>query len=354
MIRMELKAALAGVLALGAALLLGSAPAAAAGCASEGRVHYLCGPANVEDMVLVPGTRWIIGSGTAPEHGPGHLYLIDSRAKTFTDAAIDLKGPARAPYGDCPGPLDAAKMAPHGVALRPGRDGRSTLYVVNPGGRQSIELFEVDARAGARPTLRWIGCEVLPDNASGNGVAPLPGGGFAASKFEDAGDVHAFDKMAALQVTGDLYVWTPGKGFVAIPGAKLSGDNGVETSPDGRFVFVNAWPEQRIVRLDRQGKVAPVSIRLDYLPDNLRRAPDGTLLVAGQGPDIKTLLSCKAASCPHAWTVVRLDPVSLKVTPVLHVPGTEAFSDATTALQVGDELWIGTYKGDRVAYVKMR
>ena len=353
MVGMESKSALAAVLALGAALWLGASPAAAAACASEGRVHYVCGPTDVEDMVLVPGTRWIIGSGTAPAHGPGHFYLIDSKAKTFTDAATEWKGPARAPYGDCPGPLDPAKIAPHGVALRPGRDGRSTLYVVNHGGRQSIEMFEVDAR-GARPTLRWIGCEVLPDNASGNGVAPLPGGGFAASKFEDAGDVHAFDKMAAQQVTGDLYVWTPGKGFVAIPGAKLSGDNGVETSPDGRFVFVNAWPERRIVRLDRQGKAAPVSIRLDYLPDNLRRASDGTLLVTGQGPDIKTLLSCKTASCPHAWTVVRLDPVSLKVTPVLHVPGTPSFSDATTALQVGNELWIGTYKGDRVAYVKMR
>ncbi len=50
---------------------------------------------------------------------------------------------------------------------------------------------------------------------------------------------------------------------------------------------------------------------------------------------------------------MRLDPVSLKVTPVLHVAGTDVFSDATTALQVGNELWIGTYKGDRVAYVRL-
>ena len=352
--KFRFEAAMAAVLSLGATLLLQAAPAAAAtACAAEGRAHYLCGPANVEDMVLAPGTSWIIASGMAPDGGgPGHLYLIDARAKTFADARLDLSGPARAPYGDCPGPLDPAKMAPHGLGLRPGGHGRSTLYVVNHGGRQSIEMFEVNAM-GARPTLRWIGCELLPDNASGNGVAPLPGGGFVASKFMEAGDAKAFAKMAALQTTGALYVWTPGKGFRAVPGGALSGDNGVETSPDGRFVFVNAWPEQRLVRFDLRGRLPPASVDVDFLPDNLRLAPDGRLLVAGQWPNIKTLLSCDKPKCPHAWTVVRLDPVSLKVTPVLHVAGTDVFSDATTALQVGNELWIGTYKGDRVAYVRL-
>jgi hypothetical protein len=351
--RIDLKALAAAILLAAGVWLAGSQARAAPACASEGRVHYLCGPANVEDMVLAPGTRWIIASGMAPQSGPGHIYLIDSRTRTFADARLDLSGPARAPYGDCPGPLDPAKLAPHGLGLRPGKAGRSTLYVVNHGGRQSIEVFDVDA-GGARPMLRWIGCEALPDNASGNGVAPLPDGGFAASKFQDAGDPAAFQKMAALQKTGALYVWTPGKGFKALPGGELSGDNGVETSPDGRFVFVNAWPERRVVRLDRRGLLPPASVSLDFLPDNLRAEPGGQLLVAGQGPDIKTLLSCERPKCPHAWTVVRLDPASLKVAPLLHIAGTEAFSDATSTLRVGDELWIGTYRGDRVAWISLK
>ena len=348
-------AMLAAMLTLGAAALLLAAPRATAApaCAAEGRVHYLCGPANVEDMVATPGGRWIIAAGMAPESGPGHLYLIDAAAKTFADAPLDLAGPARAPYRDCPGPLDATKMAPHGLGLRPGRGGAATLYVVNHGGRQSIEMFAVETRGG-RPLLRWIGCEVLPDHASGNGVAPLPGGGFAADKFQEAGDPRAFQKMAALEKTGVLYAWTPGKGFAAMAGSELSGDNGVETSADGRFVFVNAWPERRVVRLDRTGKLPPASVSLDFLPDNIRREPGGQLLVTGQGPDIKTVLSCERPKCPHTWTVVRLDPASLKVAPVLRIPGTVAFSDATTALRVGDVLWIGTYKGDRVAWVKVK
>jgi hypothetical protein len=305
-------------------------------------------------MILAPGTRWIIASGMAGEgSGPGHLYLIDTRARSFTEAAIDASGPARAPYKDCPGPIGPAVLQPHGLGLRPGPAGRSTLYVVNHGGRQSIEVFELDAR-GARPTLRWIGCAILPDTASGNGVAPLAGGGFAASRFQDAGDPKAFDKIARLEKNGELYAWTPGKGFRALPGGKLSGDNGVETSADGRFVLVNAWPEQRIVRLDLSGKLAPTSVHVDFLPDNLRREPGGNLLVTGQGPDIKTLLACGRPKCPHDWTVVRLDPATMKVSPVLHVKGTAAFSDATGAVRVGDELWVGTYRGDRVAYVSLK
>jgi hypothetical protein len=346
---------LAAALAMAGAWLVATPASAAEGCAAEGRVHYLCGPANVEDMVLAPGTHWIVASGMAGEGGgPGHLYLIDAAAKTFTEARIDASGPARAAYKDCPGPIDPARLQPHGLGLRPGAGGGSTLYVVNHGGRQSIEVFELDAKGAARPSLRWIGCVALPDHASGNGVAPIPGGGFAASKFQDAGDPQAFPKMSRLEKTGVLYAWTPGHGFRTLPGGELSGDNGVETSADGRFVFVNAWPEQRVVRLDLSGKAPPASVHMDFLPDNVRLEPGGQLLVAGQGPDIKTLLACERPKCPHDWTVVRLDPVTLKTSPVLHVKGTLAFSDATGALRVGNELWIGTYRGDRVAYVSLK
>ncbi len=337
--------------ALGAALMA-AAPAWAAGaCPPEGKVRYLCGPANVEDLVQVPGSGWIIASGmVGPGLSAGRLYLIDSRARTSAELTLDVGGKPRAPYAAGPGAPDLAKFAPHGVALRPGRDGRHTLYVVNHGGRESIEVFEVDVR-GARPALRWIGCVLLPDGASGNAVAPLPGGGFVATKFEQAGDPQAFQKMAALQPTGALYVWRPAGGFRLVPGSEMSGANGVEASPDGRWVFANAWPEKRVVRFDLSGRARPVSVRLDFLPDNLRLGPDGKLVVAGQASDMKTLLSCNQAHCPHDWTAVTLDPVSMRVTPLLHERGTLAFSDATAAIRVGRDYWVGTYRGDRVAIV---
>ena len=338
--------------ALGAALLAAAPASAAETCASEGKVRYLCGPANVEDLVQVPGGRWIIASGmVGPGLSAGRLYLIDSRARTSADLAPDVGGKPRAPYAAGPGAPDLAKFAPHGVALRQGADGRHILYVVNHGGRESIEVFEVDAR-GPRPVLRWIGCVLLPDGASGNAVAPLPGGGFVATKFQQAGDPESFQKMAALKPTGALYVWKPSSGFKLVPGSEMSGANGVEASPDGRWIFANAWPEKRVVRFDLKGRARPVSVKVDFLPDNLRRGPDGKLVVAGQASDMKTLLSCSQPHCPHAWTAVKLDPATMRVMPLLHEPGTDAFSDATAAIQVGRYFWVGTYRGDRVAIVR--
>ncbi len=329
------------------------AATATSACAAEGRVHYLCGVDNVEDMVLAPGTRWIIASGMSGPHDPvGHLYAIDSRAKTFVALTPDVSGPARAPYADCHGPADRSKLAPHGLALAPGGRGRGTLYVVNHGGREAVELFDLDARSGP-PRLTWIGCVLMPDHGSGNAVAPLPDGGFVVTKFEDAGDPEAFDKMADMKRTGALYRWTPGAGFAEVPGSVMSGANGVEASADGRWMVANAWPEKRVIRFDLKGVSKPVPIRVPFLPDNVRAAPGGSMLVAGQDSDMRTLLACKVERCPHAWTVSRLDPATMAPRTVLHIDGTQAFSDATVGLQVGRTIWVGTYRGDRVAWVEL-
>lgn len=341
-----------GLAALAAVLgLLALAPGARAedACAPEGRMGYVCGPMNAEDLVLTPGTRWIIASGmTGPGRATGGLYLIDSDRKTSKVLTPEVARAAGPPFADCPSPLDLSRFAPHGLAIRPGARRRDTLYVVNHGGRESIEVFDVDA-SGAEPRLTWIGCVVLPNGASGNAVAPLPGGGFVATKFQTAGDPQAFQKMADGIKDGLLYEWTPKGGFKTVPGSAMSGANGVEVSADGKWIFANAWPEQRVIRFRRGGAGKPVAVKLDFLPDNIRRSPDGKLLVGGQVGPIKTLLSC-SGHCPHEWKVVKLDPVTMKVTPVLDVPGTDAFSDATVGIEVGRTIWVGTYRGDRVAY----
>ena len=331
------------------ALLLGvglaSTAAPSPSCAAEGKVAYLCGLTNVEDMDLAPGGRWIIGSGmTSPTVPVGHLYAIDAPARAFHEITPDVSSPAQAPYGDCPGPPDLARLAPHGLFVTNDR-----VFLVNHGGRQAIEVFSLSMGAGG-PSLKWIGCAVLPDNGSGNGVAPLSAGGFAATKFQAAGDEKAFSKMSERAPTGAVYGWSPAKGWSKLAHSEMSGANGVEVS--GSYLLVNAWPEQRVYRVHIGSDELPVSVDTPFLPDNLRRLPDGKILVAGQDGDIKRLLApCGKPRCVAGWWVARLDPNRMILTTLMHVPATEAFGDATSALQVGKELWIGTYMGDRVAIV---
>src|SRR2546428_746734 len=86
-------------------------------------------------------------------------------------------------YPSCPGPLqlktpDAFRA--HGLYLKPGQNAVHTLYVVHHGPRESIEVFEVDAR-GTSPSLTWIGCAPALSIHNFNSVVALPQGGFAST-----------------------------------------------------------------------------------------------------------------------------------------------------------------------------
>ena len=95
-----------------------------------------------------------------------------------------------ATYPTCPGPLDLEKpdaFRAHGLYLKPGQGAVHTLYVVHHGTRESIEVFEVDARA-TPPALTWVGCAPALSTLNFNSVVALPEGGFAATSGR-TGDV---------------------------------------------------------------------------------------------------------------------------------------------------------------------
>jgi hypothetical protein len=97
----------------------------------------------------------------------GAIRLINLRDKSTTvlfPSTSSRERPNKKTYESCPGPIgsEGDKFRAHGLYLRPGQNAVHTLYVVHHGGRESIEVFEFDARPKA-PTLTWIGCAVAPD-----------------------------------------------------------------------------------------------------------------------------------------------------------------------------------------------
>ncbi len=311
--------------------------ATATSCAPEGDLKFLCGLINVEDFLPVAGGRWLVGGSLKP--GSVGLYLIDTTAKTFK--AVELSVAAKSdPMYACPAP-DLKGLATHGLEVKPGRGGIDTVYAVNHGGRESVEVFRLHAAKGA---AEWVGCAVLPPGANGNSVAALPKGAFVVTKFLDNGDKDAFQHILAGQINGVVYLFTPGKGFSEVPGTRLSGDNGILASPDGKWLYVNAYGTREIYRVPLSGTGERTSVKVDFNPDNLRWAPDGTILATGQFVTLQNL------DAKHGWATVRVDPRTLKVTPLVKEPGLAGFDDATTAVEVGTTLWFGTFRGDRIAY----
>ncbi|HEV7715944.1 MAG TPA: hypothetical protein VGO53_10130, partial [Steroidobacteraceae bacterium] len=173
----------------------GGAAFAADACAPDGKTQFICGLKSPEDLVRVPQSNWLVVSGMADAATHrGELYAIDVRdhsAKTLYPNASSHPKQDKKTYGACPGPLPGAEFGAHGIDLQPKGKGIHTLYVVNHAGRESVEVFELDAN-GSVPAVTWIGCVVYPAKASGNGVVGLPDGGFATTNFKDPDDKDAF------------------------------------------------------------------------------------------------------------------------------------------------------------------
>src|SRR5258708_15202501 len=121
----------------------------------------------------------------------GAIRIMNLRDKSTTGlfpSAASREQPKKKTYESCPGPIgsEGDKFSAHGLYLRPGRNAVHTLYVVHHGGRESIEVFELDARPKS-PTLTWIGCAVAPDPIGLNSVVGLPDGGFITTNFSPRG-----------------------------------------------------------------------------------------------------------------------------------------------------------------------
>jgi hypothetical protein len=356
--RTPLLIALALALA-GSAAAARQQPAAPTNCDPSGPIRFVCGQAGPEDLVTVPGTAWLVASAYA---GDGGLHLIDTKAGTstrlFPTPAVTERLD-RKTYDSCPGPLDAAakaKYQTHGLFLKPGGNGPHTLYVVYHGVRESVEVFELETRKNT-PVLTWIGCAVAPDTVGLNAVVALPDGGFAATNFDPRvpGGKGGFSPaLIAGENNGEVWEWHTGTGWKKVPGSEAAGANGIEISPDGQWYYVAQWGNRSFMRISRgQTPVRRDQIPLGFRVDNVRWAPDGTLLVAGQGGDDNAVFGRRgAANAPPSVatsTIGKIDPKTMTYRQIINYPTSPAVSAATVAVEVGNEFWTGTFRGDRVA-----
>ena len=124
-----------------AVLCIAGAANAADDCAASSGLEFVCGPKNAEDLVLVPGTKWIISSGM---QAGAAFYLIDSRDGKWS--AVQPQAKHDAAFANCTRfEQQSAEALLHLlVGLRRRDDG------ARPSARdQAHDVYEV-ALAGAR------------------------------------------------------------------------------------------------------------------------------------------------------------------------------------------------------------
>src|SRR5262245_56554109 len=311
-------------------------------CVDAADVKFVCGQQGPEDLVVVPGDAWVV-TGVFGGSGGINLIRVSDRAsmKAYPSASskdqLDKKT-----YSACPGPPDVSKFTTHGLSLVPGPGKVHHLFVVGHGGREAIEVFELDARPQT-PALTWIGCAVAADPIGLNSVRGLPDGGFIASNFLPRGGAQAAtQRMMAGEKNGELWEWHTASGWQKVPGSEAAGANGLEMSSDGKTLYVAAWGSQSFFRLSR-GKATPEreEIPLGFRVDNIRWARDGSILAAGQGAG-------------QTSTVVKVDPKTLSVKEILKRPAGNGFGAGTVAVEIGGSYWVGSFAGDRIAILPAR
>ena len=317
-------------------------------CESDPGIDYVCGPRNAEDLVQVGDSRWLIASGMNGQisgtDNNGHMYLIDSSNRSWTElfpGASPQMNHDSAMYPGCPGPLDISNLSIHGLAIRELADTPNVyrLYVTSHGEREAIETFELDARGGT-PTVSWTGCVPMPVTAWTNSVAILEDGGLVTTQFIEAGDT--IQPVLAGEITGHVFLWRPGTEVSIMPNTETSGANGIEVDEENDHLYVAEYGASRILRYTLSDTTqVPVAAAVGNIhPDNLRWTEQGTLLTSGGNLD------------GQGWSIYEIDPADMSAERIGGAGADVAIQGTSVALRVGDELWLGTYSGDRVGIMQ--
>jgi hypothetical protein len=337
-------------------------------CGEHGDVDIICGARSPEDLELTPDGKSLLVSQFV--NGPGGagvagLMLFDPAKKTFS--RITPTSEPRKDWGDpaCPGPLGDA-LRPHGISLLKRKNGAIQVYVVNHGGRESIEMFELK-QSGGTSELVWHGCVVSKE--AFNDVAAQPDGGFIATHPTalqppppPPGQAKGQEKGKAPQGGGpDIFSgqpsgyvsrWIPGKGEAELPGTRAGYPNGVLVSPDGRYMYFNAWTAKEVHKYDLKEGKETAMVKLDFMPDNISWTSKRTMLAAGVKGARGECPAGSGTPCVQAFGVAEIDPAKMEAKTVFDSAGKGALIPGVSiALQTGNSIYIGAFQGDRIVKI---
>ncbi len=338
--------------------------------ASTPGLTVICGFQNPEDIKVLPDRKTLLISqiGAMGKSTPGSLVFFDTQTSTpqlqaaFPKSATVASAEAETPWGaeNCPG-MPGPEFSPLGIAIQERTDGRWQVAAVNHGQRQSVEMFEL-LKVGAHYDLKWRGCVITPPEVLMNSVTLLRNGGFLAT--------HMFDRQAPEFLgfntslwksqlgfdTGYVFEWQPDQAhaFRILSGSHGPFLNGIELSPDETTVFASVTSAHQVLKLDRASGKLLASVSIER-PDNLSWDPQGHLLVASLTGSRLANLRCiqnTGETCGLAFEIYRIDPKDMRKQMLLSHQGSP-MGAATVAQPVGDDLFLGSFTGDRILKISL-
>jgi len=300
---------------------------------------------NAEDLALVGGGRWVIASsmpgGLLKE---GALYAISADTGSIHKLYPSADTGERSGMNGCESQVSPAAFAPHGISVQRLSRRRETLFVVNHGERESIEIFDVVAQKA--PRLTWRGCIPLPKGAMANAVAVTPEYRVYITNMGAPMDGGKVER----RWMGDVLVWSEKTGWQTVPDSKIYAPNGLLVTDDGAQLYVNSWAGGEVIKLTRSADKATLrqSVVLPFLPDNLRWAADGGILATGLRTSPESVVACMTAKAPCELSIPTGIAKLRKETFTVECLRDIDLQMGTSALPVGDTLWVGPTRGSSI------
>lgn len=298
--------------------------------------------ANAEDMVVLPGGDWLLASRMSAEDIPSGLFAVRTIdggiAQLYpqsTNESLTPRNDGETAESGCTRELTSQEYSGHGISFLQTSTRGGLLYVVNHGGRESIEIFEVDVPASGqrRPELTWKDCILAPDGTVGNAVAVAENGRIYAT---------VNPVKDGVPQTGNVQVWNPESGWVKVPGTDIDTPTGLALGTNGRVIYVSSFTDRKLVAVAMDGERERREAKVPFGADNVSIADDGSLLVGGLDGDptdiMRSCLRSDSPECRFTGYVARIDPQSFEVSCTLELGPTVT----TTATQVGKTLWFGS------------
>jgi hypothetical protein len=326
------------------------------GCDAVDDIHPVCNMKSPEDIAATAdGQHLLLAHFGGMVGGTGSLSLFDTQSESVMplfpgeSGAPDLSDNS---WGDadCSAP-DPSAISPHGTHLHTMDDGRSRYLMVNHGGRESIEMFELFLD-GEDTSLEWRGCLLPAPETFVNDVVGLANGDVIFSRmFHHGGDLEMFKSLLGID-TGDIWRWSQTTGLRVLPGTDAAQPNGLEITADNKYVFANMYMEREVWKIDAlTGEVVGVG----EVPnaDNSAWGTDGKLWVASHAVAGMSLLSCfddQAAACSAGFEIYAMDPETMAAEVIFAHDG-PPMGAVTVAVPQAGRVYMGSFVGDRMISV---
>lgn len=308
----------------------------------------ICAFSDPEDLADLDGTPWLMVSESA-RNGSSGLAAFNTHSLAIVRVPANVLGPS------C---LPGARGG--GIGVRRERNGYRLVRILHARGPSGMGSDAVESLrvtfSHNRPVLTRTGCVAAPDYFL-NDIAPLPDGAFAATHMFDPGMSREAREAAFLAgaPTGYVVRWTPASGWTRLPGSDGTFPNGIDASPDGRWLAFAEIYGRAINRIRTDGSQR-ARLPLAMQPDNVTALPDGSFVAAGgTGRPLVSTRRCpqlRRPGCGFPAMAVRVDFKRRSVQTIALSGGAET-PGFSVGVMKGRRLYLGTAFGDRITILRL-